>query len=90
MTLDGELMVEHTDFDRFVFTPLYTSNTITFNGITAFPSNAEVEATYTIDFVPASQIPVGGEIRITFPTGSFTTFSSSSKCRVYGGITTFA
>lgn len=86
--LSGNLMVSCNDFDRFAFTSVLSSGTITFNSVTAFPSNSGLRAAYTISFVPASEIPAGGFIRITFPSTNYPSLPSNPICSVSGGITT--
>jgi len=83
------LMIYHDDFDKFTFTPALSSGTITFNSIEAFPMNANAYADYTISFVPATKIPVGGEIRITFPSANYPSLPTPPVCKVSGGITTY-
>jgi len=83
------LMVYHNNFDQFVFTPLQSANSITYNSISASPLNAGEEANYILNFVPATQIPVGGQIQISFPTANYDTLPTPS-CRISGGVTTFS
>lgn len=88
----GGTMVSQTNFDQFTYTPALNPGTITFNSITAFPLNAGEVADYTISFVPATEIPIGGQIRIVFPSDSFSSSSlpTPPDCSVSDGITTFA
>ena len=88
--LNSGLMVYHNNFDQFAFTPLLTASSITYNSIQAVPLNAGEEASYILNFVPSNQIPVGGQILITFPTANYDSLPSPPTCRISGGVTTFA
>lgn len=90
VTYDSNLMIYHSDFDKFVFTGALSAGVITFNSIGAFPMNADEDAIYTINFVPASAIPVGGKILITFPTDNYESLPSPPSCSISGGVTTFS
>ena len=90
VAFNGGIMVSESNFDQFTFTPALNPGTITFNSIKAFPLNAGEIADYTISFVPATEIPVGGQIRIDFPIANFPSLPSPPECSVSDGITTFA
>lgn len=87
---NNNYMVYHNDFDTFTFAAQQTAGTITYNSITCFPENADEDALYQINIVPASNIPVGGTIQITFPTDNYNDLPSPSYVTVSGGITTFS
>ena len=90
INLNGSALISHSNFDQFAFTPALDPGTITFNSIVAFPSNTGAYADYTLDFVPATAIPSGGQVRITFPSGDFSSLPLTADCTVTGGITTYS
>ena len=89
ITYNNFLVTNKLSFDSFSFTSTFKSGTIIFNNITAFPTNANQLADYTISFTPRTTIPIGGKILITFPSGQFKVLPSPPSCYISGGVSTF-
>lgn len=91
ITYGGNPVASYTSFTSFTFTGEFSPGVVIFSKITAFPSNANQYADYTISFTPRNEIPAGGIVQITFPSANYSSsvLPSNPICSVSGGITTF-
>lgn len=87
---NGNIINKQDNFDFFQYGNSYSSGTIIFNSITAFPQNALVLANYNIKFTPNTPIPALGIISITFPPAQFSSnIPANPSCVISGGLETF-
>jgi hypothetical protein len=68
---------------------IYAIETMSFNSVSAFPTNQAEVATYTFAFMLQTKLPIGAEIHIRFPS-EYPTLPLSPECFVSGGLTTFS
>jgi hypothetical protein len=64
----GGLIDQKLDVAGFTYTAAYTKGDCRFSFVGAFPNNEKLTSEYTVSLAPATRIPAGGQIAVTFPS----------------------
>jgi len=86
---NGASVNSQPNFFSFPFGPTFTTGFVIINQISAYPVNADEYADYTIVFTPQTDIPIAGQISVTFPGNQYKQLPGDLNCNLTGGIQTF-
>lgn len=81
---DDRVIDTKTNVAGLTFTDSFTSGTVTFEYVKAFPSNMRMFAEFELRFVLEQNLPAGGIISVNLPNSMINGISSSPTCRISG------